>query len=78
MSSFTFQAQNGGDGREYHPGSLHIRERRDRESRTGRNDRLQPPFVTVGIRGTKVAGRAVTAVFIVARSDPLAIRRGNA
>ena len=37
-----------------------------------------PPFVTVGIRGTKVAGRAVTAVFIVARSDPLAIRRGNA
>ena len=37
-----------------------------------------PPFVTVGIRGTKVAGRAVTTVFIVARSDPLAIRRGNA
>ena len=36
------------------------------------------PVVTVGIRGTKVAGRAVTAVFIVARSDPLAIRRGNA
>ena len=44
MSSFTFQAQNGGDGREYHLRSLHIRERRDRESRTGRNDRLQPPF----------------------------------
>ena len=81
MSSFTFQAQNGGDGREYHPGSLHIRKRRDRESRTGRNDHLSPPappFVTVGIRGTKVAGRAVTAVFIVARSDPLAIRRGKA
>ena len=37
-----------------------------------------PPFVTVGIRGTKVAGRAVTTVFIVARSDPLAIQRGNA
>ncbi|MEC7537514.1 MAG: hypothetical protein VYB59_09480, partial [Pseudomonadota bacterium] len=39
---------------------------------------VYPPFVTVGIRGTKVAGRAVTTVFIVARSDPLAIRRGNA
>ena len=57
MSSFTFQAQNGGDGREYHLShvSLYImvRKRQDRESRTGRNDRLlsysgsdPPPFVT--------------------------------
>ena len=33
MNSFTVPAPNGGDGREYHPGSLNIRERRDRESR---------------------------------------------
>ena len=40
MNSSTIPAQNGGVGREYHPRFVHIRERRDCESRTGRNDRL--------------------------------------
>ena len=42
MSSFTFQAQNGGNGREYHL-SLFTSVSGESRSRTGRNDSLSPP-----------------------------------